>query len=140
MSDIRLRRFAVTAAAGLLVVATFQVALAFGAPLGRASWGGKHRRLPRSLRVGSAMSAAALMLGALVVLRTAGYPVPHISYRVSRSGTRLLSAAMALSALGNFASSSRWERFVMGPVALLLSFLCMSVTRTAGRLHDPAFG
>jgi uncharacterized membrane protein YhhN len=39
----------------------------------------------------------------------------------------VLVGAIALSALGNFASSSGWERFLMGPVALLLALLCFIV-------------
>jgi len=38
------RSAAVAAAVGFLVIAAFQLALALGAPLGRAAWGGTHVR------------------------------------------------------------------------------------------------
>jgi hypothetical protein len=48
---------AIVAAALLTVVAIFQIALALGAPLGDAAWGGRHQGvLPRGLRVASALA------------------------------------------------------------------------------------
>ena len=35
---------------------------------------------------------------------------------------------MTLSALGNFASSSRWEKVLLGPVALLCLILALTGT------------
>lgn len=46
---------------------------------------------------------------------------------IFRWGVWVLVGAMTLSALGNFASSSGWERFLNGPVALLLALLCLVV-------------
>ena len=47
------------AGVGFLLVAGFQIALALGAPWGRAAWGGAHEgRLPGKLRVASLVSAA----------------------------------------------------------------------------------
>ena len=39
---------------------------------------------------------------------------------------------LAFSALGNFASPSRWERFLLGPVALAVSLLCLIVALAPG--------
>jgi hypothetical protein len=63
---------AAVAATCLFGVAAFQVALALGAPLGRAAWGGTQVHLPANLRVGSAVSAGFLCLAALVVLGRGG--------------------------------------------------------------------
>ncbi len=56
-------------------------------------------------------------------------PVP---LSVSRWGIWVLVAVLALSALGNFASSSNWERFLLGPIALLEALLCLIVARGVG--------
>ena len=66
------------AAVGCLGIAAFQVALAAGAPFGRAAWGGSHERLPRKLRVASAVAAGVWVLAALVVLADAGFEVSPI--------------------------------------------------------------
>jgi hypothetical protein len=120
---------AALAAGGFLLVAVFQIALSLGVPWGRGAWGGVHGDvLPARLRIASAVSAGVLVVAALVVLVRVGYlGNTAIPYGVFRWGTWTLVAAMTLSALANFASSSRWERFLGGPVALLLALLCLVV-------------
>jgi hypothetical protein len=117
------------AAAGLAAIAGFQATLAVGAPWGQAAWGGAQAHLSAQLRVGSAISAVVLALAALVVLARAGYWGPTRAMSVFRWGTWALVPLLALSALGNFASRSRWENLLMGPFALLLSILCLVVAR-----------
>jgi hypothetical protein len=124
------RLAAIAAAAGFALVAGFQIALASGAPWGRGAWGGAHDVLPTRLRIASSVGAVTLILGALVVLGRAGYWGSAMPSGVFRWGTWALVAAMALSAFGNFASSSRWERLLMGPMALLLALLCLVVALT----------
>jgi hypothetical protein len=55
-----------------------------------------------------------------------------------RWGTWLLAVAMAVGAVPNFASQSRWENFVFGPLALVLAGLCIVVARAA--TTEPALG
>lgn len=58
--------FLVVFLSGLVV---FQALLAFGAPFGKAAWGGQHDAvLPRKLRISSAISAAFLLFVISVVL------------------------------------------------------------------------
>jgi hypothetical protein len=75
----------------------------------------------------SAVAAVLLILGALILLGRTGYWESALPFGVFRWGTWALVAAMVLSAFGNFASSSPWERFLMGPIALLLALLCLAV-------------
>ena len=121
------------AATGLAAIACFQVALALGAPWGQAAWGGAQAHLPPQLRVGSAISAVVLALAALAVLASAGHWGPARAKGVFRWGIWALVPLLALSALGNFASTSRWENLLMGPLALLLSLLCLVVAWDALR-------
>jgi hypothetical protein len=118
------------AAVGFLAIAAFQAALAFGAPLGRAAWGGAHVRLPARLRIASAFATAFWVLAALVVLERAGFETSPLPSAVGRWGTWALVVLLPLGAVMNFASSSRWERFLWGPVALLLAGLCLVVARS----------
>ena len=69
------------------------------------------------------------VMAALMVLGRAGYRLSPIPLSVSRWGIWVLVAGLALSALGNFASSSNWERFLLGPIALLEALLCLIVAR-----------
>ena len=51
---------AAVVATGLAGIAVFQIALAIGAPLGQAAWGGAQTEAPTRLRFGSAASAVFL--------------------------------------------------------------------------------
>lgn len=128
MTESTTRTAARVAAIGLAGTALFQLALASGVPWGAAAWGGLYEQLPPQLRVSSAISAVALVAAAALLLRRAGFwgtastPVRVLSW--------LLVPLLALSALGNFVSASRWENLLMGPLALVLSVLCAVVARS----------
>ena len=105
------RTAAIVAAIGYLVIGGFQVALALGAPLGHAAWGGKHRVLPTRFRVASGVAAGIWILGAVIVLGRAGWDISPFSNTVERWGTWVFVGLLAVGTLMNAASSSRWERF-----------------------------
>ena len=121
---------AVAAALGFLVIAIFQAALALGAPLGRAAWGGTRTHLPTGLRIASAAAVVFWLLAALIVLGRAGFEISPVSDAVARWGTWILVGVLLVGALMNFASSSPWERFLWGPLALLLAVLCFVLARS----------
>jgi hypothetical protein len=122
---------ALAAAVGFFALAAFQLALALGAPLGRAAWGGTHTHLPASLRVASAFAVGVWVLAALIVLGLAGFGVSPLPMSFVRWGTWILVGILPLGAVMNFASPSNWERFLWGPVALILAALCLAVARSA---------
>ena len=123
-------RLAACLAVGMLAaLIMFQVALAAGAPLGRAAWGGTHSTLPTSLRLATALPIVLYALGALILLRRAGYSVGRFSPTFARRGAWVVAVVLGLSALVNFASHSEWERFFMGPTALVLAALSVIVAR-----------
>ena len=124
------RAAAVVAAVGCLTIAAFQLALALGAPLGRAAWGGTHAQLPTGLRVASAFAAGVWALAALIVLGRAGIQPSPLPSALARVGTWILVGVLALGAVLNFASPSGWERYLWGPVAVILALLCLLVARS----------
>jgi hypothetical protein len=127
------RPAAAVAATGFILIASFELCLALGSSWGHAAWGGGDGDLSLGLRLASALSAVVLATAALVVLGRAGLWASAVPFGVFRWGTWALVAAMTLSALANFASSSTWERFLMGPIALLLALLGLVVTRGGRR-------
>jgi hypothetical protein len=124
---ITARTAAVLAAAGFLVIAVFQAALVLGAPLGRAAWGGQQERLPTRLRIGSAVAVAIWVLSALIVLGRAGVEAFPFPDTVERWGTWVVVGLLSIGVLMNVASSSRWERYLWGPLALILAVLTLVV-------------
>lgn len=102
----------------------FQVLLALGAPLGAAAWGGEYTVLPITLRMGSLISAAICGAAMLIVLEKLGFTNLIKRSRVISILLFLLAILFSLSALANAASSSKWENFLMLPVAVVLAFCC----------------
>ena len=133
MAKKPVRIAAVTAAGGFLLQAAFQAALALGAPLGSASWGGAYEgQLPTSLRIASGVAACVYVLFALIVLGRGGFRGVPLPYGVLRWGTWVLVGLMLVGVLPNLASTSGWERFGWGPLALILALLCLFVALRAG--------
>jgi hypothetical protein len=118
---------AVLAAVGFMGIAVFQVALALGAPLGRAAWGGANRVVPPRLRRASGVAAVVWLLAAVLILARAGVidlPVPTIVLVI---GAWALVVLSGLGALVNLASSSPWERFGWAPYAATMAVLSIVV-------------
>ena len=119
---------AIGAAVGFAGLAVFQLFLAAGAPLGEAAWGGAAEgQLPPGLRVGSAISIVVYAVAAAVILRRAGFGVHWPSGTSARIGTWVLVVLMIMGTLANLLSQSPWERFLLGPVTLVLAGLCLVV-------------
>jgi hypothetical protein len=127
---LSLRSAGVLAALGLVSIALFQLALALGAPLGRAAWGGAYDVLPTSLRIASAAAVAIWLLAALVVLARAAMPNGPLPPAVAGWGTWIVAFLLLVGAIVNVASSSPWERYGWAPLALILAALCLFVALT----------
>ncbi len=130
----RAAQLATLAFAGMIV---FQAALAAGARLGDAAWGGAHAQLTAGQRVGSTVSVLFYAAAIIIVRRRAA----GRAERRYRWGTWGLAVVFALASLMNLASESRWENYLMAPVALVLAALCVIVARTPTdqrrRTEDP---
>jgi hypothetical protein len=124
-----MRRAAQAATAGFAAQIAFQAALAAGAPLGEAAWGGSHTHLTTGQRVASAV-AVFFWIGAIVVVRGRAAGRAERRYRW---GTWGLVVVLGISGLMNLASDSRWENFLLAPVALVLAGLCIVVALAASR-------
>lgn len=118
---------AAVGAVGFVAVASFQAALALGAPWGQAAWGGAHHRLPKGLRVASGFAVIFWLAAALVVLARVGYGWSPIPVSMARWGTWVLFGLLVAGTLMNLASRSRLERRIQTPVAAILSVLCLVI-------------
>jgi hypothetical protein len=112
---------ALVAAAGVVGMAIFQILLALGFPLGHAAFGGANGVLPARLRGASAISALVFVAAFYVVLARAGLLGVARESAPVRVGIWVLAVIVGLSTLANSASHSRWERFLMAPIGLVLT-------------------
>lgn len=117
---------AAAAAVALLgAVSVFQLALALGAPLGRAAFGGKNEGvLPMRLRIISGVAGAVIYpLAIAVVLASVGWV--DDGWVPGGGGTVMwvLVGVFSLGALMNGASPSKAERR-WAPVSLVIAVCC----------------
>lgn len=108
----------------LALVAVFQAALALGAPLGEAAWGGQHPGvLPTRLRVASGVAAVAIYPGIIaIVLNTSG--VIDVEWLPASAGIMwLLTGLFTLGTVANLVSRSRLER-LWAPVSAAIAICC----------------
>lgn len=113
------------------VVAVFQVALAAGAPLGAAAWGGRHPGvLPAGFRVASGIAGLVVYPGIAWLIATVDITgAPWLPW----SGSSVLWALVGLfgaGAVANAASRSRIER-LWAPVSLGLAVCCAVIAVSA---------
>ena len=116
---------AILAVVLLGVVTVFQIALALGAPLGHAAWGGSHEgALPGKLRVASGVTGLVVypVIG-LYVLASAELIEPDWMPGTGKTGMWILAGLFPLGTLANFASRSKRER-LWGPVSLIIAVCC----------------
>jgi hypothetical protein len=126
------RLAAALAAIGFASLAIFQAALAAGAPWGHAAWGGTDAHLSAGQRGASAVAAVVYVAATLIVLCRASIIWPGRSNAtLVRWGTWFFAVVMAIGAVPNVASQTRWENFIFGPLALVLAALCIVVARAA---------
>ena len=116
---------AVVAVVLLAAIVLFQLALAVGAPLGFAAWGGQNPGvLPTRLRIASGVVAIVIYpIIILLVLASAG--LIEVGW-LPVDGSAIMwgvAGLLTLGALANFASRSPRERF-WGPVALVIAVCC----------------
>jgi len=117
---------AITATVILTGLAILQVSVAAGAPLGRFVWGGQHQTLPPRLRIGSAVAVAIYAGFALLLLSRAGVlPGQDTGFVVVASW--VLFAYLTLGIVGNLASKSKSERWVMTPISAVLAATALVV-------------
>ncbi len=136
---------AMTAGVGAAVliggVAGFQLALALGLPLGDATWGGRaptdNGALEPRFRVVAAVSAVVLCGIAWLVLARAGLAGtgPLGDAALVRTTWALLGL-LTLNTIANFSAPHPVERWVMGPVTLVVVVLIAVVAFAPG--HSPA--
>ena len=128
-SERAARTAAALAAVGFLGLGLFQVALASGADWGHAAWGGASAELSTAQRVGSAVAVLIWTAAAVVVLGRGGLLRSSRRLALFRWGTWIVAVVAGLGSLANFASQSRYENVVLGPLGLALAILCVVVAR-----------
>lgn len=125
--------FALALTVILALLALFQLALIFGAPLGRFAWGGRHRVLPARLRVGSAISILIYGLIGFIAWDRVG-AVDVFPRLFSEVAMWVIFAYFVVGILMNAISRSKPERYTMTLVSLALAVVSFLIAIGMGEL------
>ena len=118
---------AIAAVTLLSIVDIFQIALALGAPLGKAAWGGRHEGvLPRTLRIASGVAGLVVYPLIIVAVLDVGFFDGELLPVNGASVMWMLAALFAVGALANLVSRSPMERW-WAPVSLAIAGCCAFV-------------
>ncbi|MCR2786119.1 MULTISPECIES: hypothetical protein [unclassified Microbacterium] len=117
----------------LALLAVFQLALVFGAPLGHFAWGGQHRVLPARKRIGSVISILIYGIMAVVAWDRVG-AISIFPDQFSQVAMWVIFAYSTLGILMNAISRSKPERYTMVPVAVALSVLSFLIAMAYGEM------
>ena len=109
------------------IIAVVTALVACGLPLGEFTMGGKHKILPKQLRVMAILSFFVQLFAIIIVLQAGSY----ISLWLSRQATKYIciffAAYLSLNTVMNFMSHSKKEKYVMTPLSLLTA-ACFWIT------------
>jgi hypothetical protein len=133
------RRAAIGAAVLYILIAAFQLALAFGAPWGKAAFGGAVEQPGLELRTSSVVAVVVWSAAALIVLKRAGFtiwaPLPKKALPVA---VWVLFGLSIASNLLNAITPSALERAIWLPFSLVLTAVIAVVAITSRRAERVA--
>ncbi len=133
------RRAAIGAAILYSLIAAFQLALALGAPWGKAAFGGAVEQPGLELRASSVIAVVIWSAAALIVLRRVGFriwaPLPRKALPVA---VWVLFGLSIVSTVLNAITPSELERAIWLPFSLVLTALLAVVAVTTRRAERVA--
>jgi hypothetical protein len=125
--NTRTAGFVLVALLGAVMI--FQILMAFGLPLQGATWGGQLDADPKTARIASFIASLILLFVILVVLEKLGVIRLFRKRRVINGILWFVAAYLLLNSVGNLLSPGGIERWVMTPLVLVASILCIIVAR-----------
>ncbi len=116
--------FALLGMLGLL--ATFQISLAAGAPLGKFAWGGEHTRLPLNLRFGAVSAVLRYAFIIFIALDRSG-TINVLPGEFSVWMMWLIVAHFGFSVILSLLSKSRYEKMTLAPYTFTMGVLSLLI-------------
>lgn len=118
---------AVLAVVLVTIVAVFQLALALGAPFGKAAWGGRNEEvLPTGLRIASGIAAIVVYPFICLYVLASADLIDLEWLPIGATGMWVLTGFFTLGTIANLASKSKIER-LWAPVSLAIAVCCAIV-------------
>ena len=133
------RRAAIVAAVLYVLIAAFQLALALGAPWGKAAFGGAVEHPGPELRASSVVAIVVWSAAALVILKRVGFSIwAPLPKRALPAAVWVLFALSVISVVLNAITPSALERAIWLPFSLVLTAAIATVALSSRRTERVA--
>ena len=119
---------AIIASLILFGLAIFQLLLAVGKPYGEYAWGGQHKILPKSLRVGSILSIGIYTLFSIILIDSSSLIDIIPEGIIKLYAIWFLVIYLAIGVFVNAISKSKKERSTMTPIIIVLLFCALTIS------------
>ncbi len=110
-----------------LCLAIFQLLIAAGKPYGEYAWGGQHKILPKSLRIGSILSIGIYTLFSIILIDASSLMNLLPEGIIKTYGIWFLIVYLAIGVFLNSISRSKKERNTMTLIAIVLLFCALII-------------
>ncbi len=110
----------------IILLLIFQISLILGAPFGEYAWGGQHKVLPRSLRIGSFVSLFIYSFIGLITMNKVGWSDLFNQTLVDNVFVGI-TVFFGLGVILNGISRSKKERNLFTPVVFILFICCLII-------------
>jgi hypothetical protein len=109
------------------VVAVMTILVAFGAPLGEFTMGGKYKVLPKELRILAIVSFVIQVFAIVIILQAGGVLGMWFSEKITKYICIAFAVYLSLNTIMNFFSRSKKERYFATPLSLVAA-ICFWIT------------
>lgn len=109
------------------VVAVITVLVACGLPLGEFTMGGKHKVLPKQLRITAVVSFIIQVFAIIIILQAGGVLTLWFSDKVTKYVCIFFAAYLSLNTIMNLLSRSKKEKYFATPLSLIAA-ICFWIT------------
>jgi hypothetical protein len=109
------------------IVAVITILVAFGAPLGEFTMGGKYKVIPMRLRFIAVISFFIQMFAIIIILQAGGYLTLWFSETITRCIVIFFAAYLSLNTAINFFSNSKKEKYFATPLSVAAA-ICFWIT------------
>ncbi len=123
---------AILGAALFSLAAILTLLVTFGLPLGEFTMGGKHKVIPKNMRIACVLSFITQLFAIVIILQTGGLLPLWFSLKVTTYICFFFAAYLSLNSVMNLFSRSIKERVVMTPLAVATA-VCFWLTAFAAR-------
>ncbi len=119
--------FSIIGAVIFAFIVILNLLIILGLPLGEFTMGGKHKVLPKKLRIVALVSLLVQIFAIIIILQGGDILTMWFSPTVTKYICYFYAVFLGLNTIANFTSDSKKEKYTMTPLSLIVA-ICFFIT------------